>query len=239
MNDATTETKAKGSNNALLMIFGILAVSAIVAAGVYFYMNTDKKMTETSSAVARVNGEEISQKEYDRSIAQITGVYTSQGADPTDPNVIASVKDQALNTLINRRLIANVALSSGVTVEDSEIETEYQTIVTSLGSADALAAALSENDMDESNLRSEIRTDLLINKYLDAKLGINSMVVTNEEIETAYETAISSSESTEETPALEDVRDLISKQLLSEKQQLAINTELERLRQEASIEVLI
>lgn len=238
MNEVPTETKT-GNNQVALMTFGILAILAIAAAGVYFYMNTDGTMEETGAAVALVNGEEISQSEYDRSVAQITGVYATQGADPTDPSVIASVKEQALNTLINRRLIASAALSSGVKVEDSEIETEYQTVVTSLGSEEALVAALSENGMNESNLRSEIRTDLLINKYLEAELGVSSIAVTDEEIQTAYETAISSSESTEEAPALEDVRDLISNQLLSEKQQLVINAELERLRQEASIEVLI
>jgi len=237
MNEVTTETKA--NNNAGLMIFGILAVLAIAAIGAYFYMNTDATMEETSAAVARVNGEEISQSEYDRSVTQITGVYATQGADPSDPNVIAAVKEQALNTLINRRLMASAAMDANISVDDSEVEAEYQTVVTSLGSEEALATALSENNMDESNLRSEIRTDLLINKYLESKLGINSISVTDEEIETAYETAASSSVSTEEIPDLADVRDLISNQLLSEKQQVAINAELERLRQEASIEVLI
>lgn len=237
MNEVTTETKA--NNNAGLMIFGILAVLAIAAIGAYFYMNTDATMEETSAAVARVNGEEISQSEYDRSVAQITGVYATQGADPSDPNVIAAVKEQALNTLINRRLMASAAMDANISVDDSEVEAEYQTVVTSLGSEEALATALSENNMDESNLRSEIRTDLLINKYLESKLGISSIAVTDEEIETAYETAASSSASTEEIPALADVRDLISNQLLSDKQQLAIKAELERLRQEASIEVLI
>lgn len=237
MNEVTTETKA--NNNAGLMIFGILAILAIAAIGAYFYMNTDATMEETSAAVARVNGEEISQSEYDRSVAQITGVYATQGADPSDPNVIAAVKEQALNTLINRRLMASAAMDANISVDDSEVEAEYQTVVTSLGSEEALATALSENNMDESNLRSEIRTDLLINKYLESKLGISSIAVTDEEIETAYETAASSSVSTEEIPALADVRDLISNQLLSDKQQLAINAELERLRQEASIEVLI
>ena len=237
MNEVTTETKA--NNNAGLMIFGILAILAIAAIGAYFYMNTDATMEETSAAVARVNGEEISQSEYDRSVAQITGVYATQEADPSDPNVIAAVKEQALNTLINRRLMASAAMDANISVDDSEVEAEYQTVVTSLGSEEALATALSENNMDESNLRSEIRTDLLINKYLESKLGISSIAVTDEEIETAYETAASSSVSTEEIPALADVRDLISNQLLSDKQQLAINAELERLRQESSIEVLI
>ena len=135
--------------------------------------------------------------------------------------------------------MASAAMDANISVDDSEVEAEYQTVVTSLGSEEALATALSENNMDESNLRSEIRTDLLINKYLESKLGISSIAVTDEEIETAYETAASSSVSTEEIPALADVRDLISNQLLSDKQQLAINAELERLRQESSIEVLI
>lgn len=237
MNEVTTETKA--NNNTGLMIFGILAILAIAAAGIYFYMNTDATMEESSPAVARVNGEEISQSEYDRSVAQITGVYATQGADPADPNVIAAVKEQALNTLINCRLMAAAAVDANISVDDTEVEAEYQTVVTSLGSEEALVTALSENNMDESNLRSEIRTDLLINKYIESKLGISSMTVSDEEIETAYETAASSSVTTEEIPALADVRDLISNQLLSEKQQIAINAELERLRQEASIEVLI
>ncbi|MCB9818826.1 SurA N-terminal domain-containing protein [Candidatus Nomurabacteria bacterium] len=242
MNEKTTETVEKSSSNVLLITFAILAVLAIVATGVYFSINTSKSaetMEEADSAVARVNGEEISQSEYNRSVAQITGVYASQGADPTDPNVIAAVNDQALNTLINRMLMANAALSTGIAVSDSEVETEFQAAVTSLGGEEALATALSENGLSEETLRSEIRTDLLINKYLENKLEVSSITVTDEEIEAAYDTAINSSENAEEIPELADVRDVISSQLLSEKQQVAINAELERLRQEASIEVLI
>lgn len=239
MNDTTPETQPKTNNNKLLMILAALAVLAIVAVGIYFSMKSDGTIEQTGSIVARVNGEEITQAEYDRSIAQISGVYATQGADPADPNVIASVKDQALTTLINRRLMADAAINSDVIVEDSEIEAEYQKVVTSLGSEEVLATALSENGMSEDNLRSEIRIDLLINKYLDTKLEINSITVTDEEIEAAYNTALNESGGTAEVPALADVRDLISGQLLNEKQQLAINTELERLRQEASIEILI
>lgn len=225
-----------------LVIFGILAVLAVAAGGIYFYMNTNDQVAEnndTGAAVARVNREEISRSEYERSAAQIAGVYASQGANPNDPQVIASVQDQALNTLINRYLMSDAAADSGITVNDAELETEYQTVVTSLGSVEALNTALRENGMDESDLRSEIRVDLLINKYLESKLQISSIAVTDEEIETAYETAIANNESAEEIPALTDVRDLIGNQLLGEKQQVAINAELERLRQEAEIEVLI
>jgi len=242
MNDVTNETGTKSNSNMLLALFGTLVVLAIVGGGAYFYFNKSSDVTgnnDNTSVVARVNGEEISRAEYDRSVTQIKGAYTSQGADPNDPQVTATAEEQALNTLINRRLMSEAAAKSGIAVEDTEMETQYQAVITNIGGAEALQTALNQSGMSEADLKAEIRTDILINKYLESKLQISSITATDEEIETAYETAVANNQGTEEVPALADVRELISSQLVGEKQQVAINAEIERLRQEAEIEVLL
>ncbi|OHC37435.1 MAG: hypothetical protein A2211_05350 [Rhodanobacter sp. RIFOXYA1_FULL_67_6] len=89
--------------------------------------------------------------------------------------------------------------------------------------------------MTEADLRADIANDVIINKYLDEKLGLNTLTVSDEDVQTAYDAAAESN--TEEVPPLEEVAELIRNQLLAEKQQGLIGTELERLRAEATIEI--
>lgn len=243
MNDVNnTENQPKPKGNGLLVTLGVLIILALAAAGAYMYWNQDATQPngeDNGSAVAIVNGKEISQAEYDRSVTQIESAYTAQGVDISDANASASVRDQALSTLVNRMLINEAAVEAGITVDDGEVETEVQNTLTTIGGEEGLATVLAQSGMSEDEFRADLRTDILINKYLEMELGVSSLTVSEEEIETAYNTASAEAVDTEEIPPLEEVRELISDQLLAEKQQQVINTELERLRQEAEIEILI
>lgn len=237
MNDVSAENQPKKNGNGLWVLLGLIVIAAAAAGAYYYYSHTNQGAT--ASAVARVNGEEISQAEYDRSVMQISGAYTAQGMDVSGSDAAAAIKEQALNTLVNRRLMADAAAKAGISVADSEIDTEYQNVLSGVGGQEGLAAALSQSGMNEEELRAELKTDILINKYLESQLRFSTISVSDEEVQAAYDTATKNASSSDAVPALADVHDLVKNQLLTEKQQAAINTELERLRQEATIEVLI
>lgn len=236
MNEVTTEAPNKG--NGLLIAFGVIALLAL-GVGAYFFftggMNETGDVPE-GDAVAIVNGTTIDRATYDRSVTQITGSYTAQGIDTTSAEVSTSIRDQALSALINRQLMVDAATNAGMTASDEEVEAEFQTAVTNMGGAENLNVALSDIGMNETDLRADLRKDVMINKYLDQKLNLQAIVVTDEEVQAAYDTAAETNE--QELPAFEDVKELIRNQLTLEQQQVLINAELETLRAAATIQVI-
>jgi hypothetical protein len=239
MNDTTTEvrTPKDSSSKGLWLTAGAIGVIALAAGAYYMYL---KNPSADGQSVARVDGVEITAASYEQSAKQISAAYAAQGVDIASAEISAAIKEQALNTLINRQLLLNVAEKEGHQVNDAEVETEFQTVLTELGGQEGLNAALNETGITEAGLRADLRHDALINKYLRVKLGLEALVVSDEEVVTAYSAAVEANATgTEPLPPLEDVRELIRGQLVSEKSQVLINTELERLRQEANIEVLI
>ncbi len=238
MSEANNETRAKGNSGGLWLGLG---VAVLVAAGIggYFYFQSGDNGSGSGPA-AIINGAEISRADYDRSVKQISQIFSAQGMDATSDEISSAIKGQAINTLINRQLIKGAANAAGISVSDAELETEYQNVVTGLGGAEGLKTVMNETGMDEAGLRAEIQSDILINKYLEAKLGMDSTAATDEEVEAAYATALeNATEDGPELPPLEEIRELIRGQILSERRQELINTELERLRTEATIEIFV
>ncbi|MEX0912909.1 MAG: SurA N-terminal domain-containing protein [Candidatus Paceibacterota bacterium] len=249
MTEETNESRTiSQKNNVLPAIVGIIAVLALLAGGYYLLgMQTpaENGSNETSDLldlegegpVARVNGAEISREEYRRGVEQIVASYAAQGTTIPDEEVEA-VKEQILNNLINRQLVLQAATEAGTQATEEEIEAEFQNMIANFNDSDSLNAALTEAGITEQELRADIETSIIIDKYLSSRVDTESLTVTDEEVSAYYETASQEAGSTE-IPPLEEVADLIRNQLLAEKQQQALAVELERLRASANIEILI
>lgn len=222
----------------------IAVVTAIllIAASAYWYLEKGKgadtpESPEVDTTAIIVDGHEIDRVTLDRSIEQITGTYTAQGVDTTGAEATAAIKEQAITALVNRQLMINAATEAGVGATDEEVEAQFQVALENVGGQENLATALAGIDMTEEELRADIKNDVMINKYLEQKLGLGALTVSDEEVKTAYDTAAANNKG--EVPPLEDVTEAIKNQLLLEKQQQLISVELERLRAEAKIEVLV
>jgi FKBP-type peptidyl-prolyl cis-trans isomerase (trigger factor) len=237
--DETSSTSSRGNKNltAILVVVAIL----LLAGGAYWYL-TERQgdemaaTDEENQVAAVVNGHEIDRATLERSIEQVTGTYAAQGIDTSSDEANATIREQALTALINRQLMIDAATAAGLTATEEEIQAEYQVALDNVGGEESLATALSDIGMTEADLRADIANDVIINRYLDEKLKLNTVTVSDEEVKTAYDEAAESNG--EDVPPLEDVEELIRNQLLVEKQQELIGTELERLRGEATIEIM-
>lgn len=237
--DETSNTNSQG-NKGLTAILVVVAI-LLIAGGAYWYLEQRPEgeateMEGESEVAAIVNGKEIDRATLERSIEQVNNNYVAQGVDTSSAEATAAIREQALTALINRQLMIDAASKAELTASNEEVEAEYQLAVTNVGGAEKLATALSDIGMTESDLRADIANDVIINKYLDEKLSLDTLAVTDAEVQTAYDKATESN--TEEVPPLEEVAELIRNQLLLEKQQLLISAELERLRAEATIETM-
>lgn len=249
MTEENNENRASKGNNLLPAIIGIIVVLGLLGAGYYFLgMQTPEDNNNTANMpdalaldgegpVARVDGVEIGREEYRRGVEQLIATYATQGITIPEEEA-GAVKEQVVNNLINRQLVLAAAIEAGTQATDEQVEAEYQNVMANFTDAEGLNAALAEANMTEQDLRVDLEESVIINNYLSTRVSTEALTVTDEEVAAYYETAKAEAGSTE-VPPLEEVAELIRNQLVAEKQQLALGTELERLRAEANIEILI
>lgn len=72
--------------------------------------------------------------------------------------------------LIDEELIRIEAEKNDITVEDEEIQTQLDEIVSSIGGEEAYAAALISNNITEKELRDQIEVDIMLKKLIEPTL---------------------------------------------------------------------
>lgn len=219
----------------LLIIFGVLYLlekegrsSTNIFAGVL-------ASQEAKAVVVVINGEEVVNSELEVSIQQFSLAAEAQGVDINDPEAKAEIRDQALDVLINTKLLKQVAAENNTEVSDDEVSERLSAIETDMGGAEVLEARMLELDIDADQLRKDIHDEILIQKVLDTVFAEANIEVTEEEVVALYDGA-----GGEEAglPALDDVRAEIEAQIRSTKEQAAIDAYLNVLKEEAEVEVI-
>jgi len=189
---------------------------------------------ENSVVVAVVNGEEITGKDLSVSIQQFNQAALAQGVDTTNPEVVADIRSQALEVLINTTLLRQAALAEGITVSDEETAQRLDTIEEEIGGAEVLQARIDELGLTRANLEEDIKEEIVIQSLLDTLFAETDMVVTEEEILAVYDAAGGVDAG---LPPLEEVRDQVEAQVRSTKEQEIIDAYLTDLKDEAEVEL--
>lgn len=216
-----------------------IAVAVVLGLGTWAFisfdgaslLNKDTAATNTAT-IATVNGEAISQSEFDALQAQIT---TAQGIDITtlDASAQAQLNTQIINALVSQKLLQQAVAQTNITVPDASVQVELEAIENQFEDNAAYQSALVAQGLTENMLIAQIRTELATQAYLEQELNLSAVTATEEEITTTYEGA-----ATEETPALEEIRDQVEAFVIQQKQQELINTFIDNLRAGAEVEVL-
>ena len=195
-------------------------------------LGTDRE----TGPVARVNGAEISRKDYENSVASLAENAKAQGIDITDPTIKEQIKEQALTSLVNSSIFIQNATAAGINVPDETVAGEFNTIVDGFGGEEALLAQLAAFNVNQDDLRADIREQLVIEAYIAAYVESADVEVTEEEITAFYDSLSAGGQA---VPALDEVRAQIEAELIAQKQQALVTELLEALRSEAEIEILV
>ncbi len=181
-----------------------LLILALVAVNVYQYVHN-----RDASNVASVNGAQITSTDFVRA---------------------AGEQDQALQSLIDQKLIQQEAKKEKVSIPDSQITSEINAIKQQLGTPQQFQAALKRANLTEAQLRDQIRT-----KDLAQKMGAKNITVTDDEAQTYY----NQNKAQFGSQSFDQSKDQIKTQLLQQKQNEAIQTWISDLRAKAKIAVHI
>lgn len=227
----------------LIIALVIVAVVAVLAfTGVITNPgagDTDTMEQDDSEVVATVNGEDITRGELTTRFTQAEQniIAQGQGAQLEDEEVRSQLEAQVLDQLVAERLVAQQIAANNVTVTEAEVDAEVDGLITQLGGAAAFTTQLEQAGVTEDQVRADIATQLITQKYLLSVIDTDSVSVTDEEVQAAYD-QIAANQA--DVPPLDDtVREQLRAQLVQQEQQALVNQHIASLRAEADVEVLI
>jgi len=201
---------------------------ALLAGGAYAYMMYGNGASGANATVAVVNGEEIPRSALDTVRAQQT--LTENGAQTTVTD------EQIVDALVSRALVLQKAREEGVAATEAEVDQQVAQAKTQLGGEEAYQAAIVQQGITQAEARVNFANQIAIQKYLASKVPVDSVTVSDEELQAEYDRLVVGQE---DAPAIATVQEQIRGFLIQQKQQQLINQFVLQLRAEADVEVLL
>ncbi|SHI07330.1 SurA N-terminal domain-containing protein [Sporanaerobacter acetigenes] len=143
-------------------------------------------------AVAKVNGDTISQDEFDKNFEMYKKAYESQfgpdimkkdaGNDKTFEEVI---KENILEKLITEKLITESAKEKNITVTDEEFNEQLKNYEEILGGEEKYKEFLKQNNLTEEYFKDSIKKEMIIDKYKNDY--VNGLKISEEEAKKHFE----------------------------------------------------
>jgi peptidyl-prolyl cis-trans isomerase SurA len=239
-------SKQGGGKTGLYAVIAILVIVVIGAVAYFggFIGGTKGGDTGTTTAtditagaiVAVVNAKEITGGELEE---MLQGVRASVSPEALLTVSEEELKQNVLQDLINMHLLLEEADKKGIVVTKDEVQAEFTKFEQSAGGKDALLTELGKVNLTEERFRVNIENELRVQRLLEAETTMNTVSVSDEEINAIYEEARAMAPEGEEFPALTEVSDAARMQLMQQKSGEIINAYIETLRAGATIEVKI
>lgn len=230
-----TPRSSEGGTSSKL-IWGVVALVVALAVAVGAWMTYSGGLglggdpSDNGGAVATVNGEEISRDKYERRVSQ----QTQGQQEPSELD--QQVRDQILSSLIAEELVLQAVEQAGASPSEEEVESQISQARSQFPDDASFASALEAQGFTESSFRSFVVDQVAIQNYLASQVDVDSITVTDQEIQSFYDQSFSGSE---DAPALDEVRTQIESQIRTQKQQQLVSEFIDSLRQQAEIEILI
>lgn len=152
-----------------------------------------KKSTESEeNIVAKVNGEVITQEEFDREFNMVKRMYEQQlGEDAlsqeteNDSTLEDLLKESMLNEIILEKLVFQNAKEIGIVVSEEELDIQLQSNIEALGGAESYKNFLEHNDFTDELYQADLKKKILYEKH--AEDFISKAELSEEEIKEYYE----------------------------------------------------
>lgn len=226
----------------LLMVISVLCIFTVLAAcgsddtskkenskeNEEIKISKDEKVAE-DEIVVNVNDTEVTGTQYNPVYLQTKMRMYQFGQDIEDKDAI---KDQTLDELIAQELLKQDADKQGITVSDDEVQEEFDTFKEE--NKEQFAAYLEQFQLTESNFKEQIQLSLLLEKYIDKEVKVEK--VSDDEVKETYDKL---KEQNDELPKFEEAEEMIKNNLQEQKEQEALKSIIEKLKEKAKIKTLI
>ena len=135
--------------------------------------------------VAIVNGTAITQNAFDRELRDIQKRLVKMGKAVNDDQ-LQEIKKEVLEALIDRELLYQESLNSGIKVEDNVIDEQFTSLKNRLPSEDEFNNAMKDMNLSKEELTTQMRHDLAIQQFIQKKFN-DSITVPEKESKGFYD----------------------------------------------------
>lgn len=198
---------------------------------------------ETGEAVAIVNGEEISKEDFDYTVQRISMNYEQQGLSLEGEQgeaVLEGIREEAMDILVEERILLQEAIKNGHSVTDEEVEEEFESLKGQFSSQEDFEEILEMNLLTEDRLKKMLKTEMHIERFF--KEATENVEVSEAESKEAYDRyfeEIQGTEAEEDFPSYEEIKNDLEFEIMQEKQNAEFRTIIETLKADSEINILI
>lgn len=182
--------------------------------------------------VVVVNGDEILGNVYNSVARQLETTLAAQGHEISE-ETNELVKEQAMSVLVGNKVILQDAEEKGYEADETKVEERLEELKSQFETEEAMDKALAETGFTLDDMEGQLREQLVYEQYIAEEIQAGE--VTDEEVKTAYDGFVESSE--EEAPAFEEMEPTIRKSLEEQKTQEAVFARIEELKEDAEIDI--
>lgn len=223
----------KKTSSVLKVIVAIVVLAIIVVAG---YVLTKKGGLIKSTAVAIVNGKEITRPEYDSRFAQLSAAVVAQGQSATSTEIQAKIQTQTLENLITETMLLQAAEKEGIKANEGQVTEAFAKNKAGLPDEAAFEKALTAQGLTQVTFKEFLTRDNIIRQYLTAHIDASTATTTPEEVKAFYNQVAANNKT---VPPLAEVRTQVANQIVQQKQQQLIANFIQKLRASSTVETLL
>ncbi len=236
VNDGGPEDNKKSSMGTYIIV-AIVAIAILAGVAVYLKdgSGNDAAGVNLDRVIATVNDSDIVGADLATSINQIAATAQLQGIDTTDPNVQSEIQTQAVEMLINTKLLEQEAGNRGIEVSDQDVTDRINALIAEVGSEEALQERMEALGIDDESLKSDVRSELLIQALLDQVFAEEDITVTEAEVQSLYQSTTGGGP---DALSIEEMRPRLESQLRANKEQVIVDQFLSTLRTQAAVNIV-
>lgn len=195
-------------------------------------------MAQQSDVAIKVNGEVVNQSQLDqrieRSFQRMKTQYGERMKNEKMKKMMRKrVRQQVIDQTVEELVLRTNAKKSDISVQKSEIDDQIQSQKKRFHSEEQFKKALRNQGMSLEEFRQRVREDLLVQKFLDQKLG--DVSVSESEAREYY----AKNKQRFKNRSFEKARPSIERILQQRKQQEKRQQLVERLRDESEVDIRV
>ena len=196
--------------------------------------------------VAKVNGEEISKEDFEltyTSMFQQIYMQSQMTGEEVDED---QLKEQTIEEMVSQELLIQEADNAGIEASDDKVEETLQELVDNNGmeSKEQLLEALEEQGMDEQEVMNQLKTQVKVTQLIENETG--DVEPTEEELQELYDEIVAQQEQMQEAdgesvevPNFEEMKPDLVGYVEEQKTAEAAQNLIEKLRDDADVEIYI
>jgi len=191
------------------------------------------------SAVAVINELEISHREYESRVKQLSTLFEELGGRVTE-EVEEDIRRHALDDLIGEFLLYDAARKESIELSQSEVEKAFDNFAAQFEDEEQLRTHLRNLRMSEDDMKNQITRQMKVEEFLDnymtEKLVERDVQFTEQEIKHLHQMY---SQQLADFPTLEEVEPQLRVEALHMTYIEILNDLIDQLESEGSVKIMI